>query len=293
MSKTARFRDLNIVTDMQTVSSIKDLRRTIADWRRAGETIAFVPTMGNLHEGHLELVRQAEQKADRVVVSIFVNPTQFGPHEDFDRYPRTEVEDGKKLAAIKADLLFLPSVEEIYPEPSQTYISVPVLSSRLCGNNRPGHFDGVALVVCKLLNIIQPDALMLGEKDFQQLTIIRRMVFDLNLPVSIHSVATHREPDGLAMSSRNGYLNQEQRRLAPMLFEALCNVRDAIATGNADYTKLTQSAIKKLTDAGFDVDYFDICRSSDLTLATTDDKDVAILVAARLGSTRLIDNIIS
>lgn len=276
---------------MQTVSSVEALRSQVRQWRQAGLSIAFVPTMGNLHDGHIQLVAQAKQQADKVVVSIFVNPTQFGPNEDFASYPRTEHQDQQRLVACDTDLLFLPSVETLYPSGSQTQISVTGLSSLHCGAHRPGHFDGVALIVCKLLNIVQPDLLLLGEKDFQQLAVIRTMVADLNLPISIQGVATVRDSDGLAMSSRNGYLSEHQRKIAPQLYQALISARGAILAGNADLQAISEQQIQTLQQAGFSVDYFNICRSNDLAPAGDDDQDLVILVAARLGKTRLIDNV--
>lgn len=276
---------------METLTSVQDVRACIQQWRQAGQSIAFVPTMGNLHAGHIKLLTTAKQKADKVAASIFVNPAQFGPNEDFNSYPRTESQDSESLLANGADLLFLPPVTEIYPQPPQTAISVKTLSKLYCGASRPGHFDGVALVVCKLLNIIQPDLLLLGEKDFQQLAIIRRMISDLNMPVEVQSVATVREADGLAMSSRNNYLSTPQRQLAPMLFQALCEARDAILSGNRDFQAVTGQQIQILQQAGFTVDYFTVCRSSDLMEADKNDLSLVILIAAKLGATRLIDNI--
>lgn len=276
---------------MQTVNRIADLRQTVAQWRRAGLKIAFVPTMGNLHAGHLQLVKTAQQHADKVVVSIFVNPTQFGPNEDFASYPRTEQQDVEQLAAINTDLLFLPTVVEIYPQPLQTKISVQGLSGMHCGASRPGHFDGVAVVVCKLLNMVQPDLLLLGEKDFQQLAVVRRMVFDLSLPVEIQGVPTVRENDGLAMSSRNGYLTAEQRQVAPKLYQALCAARDAIQQHQAGDQQILDQQSQALQQAGFDIDYFHLCRSDDLQPANAEDQDLVLLIAARLGKTRLIDNV--
>lgn len=276
---------------MHTVTTVEVLRQTIRQWRQAGQKIAFVPTMGNLHAGHIKLVETARQHAERVVVSIFVNPTQFGPNEDFASYPRTEQQDREKLLGSGADLLFLPSVSEMYPQPIQTHISVLGLSTLHCGASRPGHFDGVALVVCKLLNIVQPDTLLLGEKDFQQLAVIRQMTADLNIPVTIQGVATVREADGLAMSSRNGYLSTSDRQLAPLLYQTLCSARDAILSGDKAYQKLADRQSQILQQAGFLLDYFHVCRSTDLLPATTDDLDLVILTAAKLGKTRLIDNL--
>lgn len=276
---------------MQTIKTIKALRATIRQWRQAGQSIAFVPTMGNLHDGHIKLVETARHQADKVVVSIFVNPTQFGPNEDFASYPRTESQDQDKLIACGADLLFLPTVEEMYPQPLQTQVSVKNLSILHCGASRPGHFDGVAVVVCKLLNMVQPDLLLLGEKDFQQLAVIRRMVTDLNIPVEIQGVPTVRETDGLAMSSRNGYLSESERQVAPLLYRSLLTVRDAILKGPDDYRTIIERQAEVLQRAGFMLDYFQVCRSVDLLPATASDQNLVVLIAAKLGKTRLIDNL--
>lgn len=276
---------------MQTVTTIDALRSAISLWRIEEQRIAFVPTMGNLHAGHIKLIETARQYAERVVVSIFVNPTQFGPNEDFASYPRTEQQDQEKLQACGADLLFLPSLVQMYPQPIKTHISVTHLASLHCGASRPGHFDGVALVVCKLLNMVSPDALLLGEKDFQQLAVIRQMVSDLNMPVTIHGVPTVREADGLAMSSRNGYLSAAERQTAPMLYQVLCKVRQAILSGVSDYQTLLLEQGQALQQAGFVVDYLQVCRQDDLSSATLADPDLVVLIAAKLGKTRLIDNI--
>lgn len=276
---------------MQTINTIKNLTATIKNWKQSGLTIALVPTMGNLHAGHLKLVTEAQAKADKVVVSIFVNPTQFGVGEDFDSYPRTEQQDAKQLAARNVDVLFLPAVEEIYHREAQTVISVTKLSQLHCGLSRPGHFDGVATVVCKLFNMVQPELAFFGEKDFQQLAVIRTMVRDLNMPVKIHAIATLRETDGLAMSSRNGYLTAEQREIAPKLYQALCAARDAVLVRNADFSQIEQQQQKNLTNLGFTVDYFSICNADNLLPAKADDNELVILAAARLGKPRLIDNI--
>lgn len=276
---------------MQTVNNVAELRQTIRQWRQAGHSIGFVPTMGNLHVGHIRLVETAKTQADKVVASIFVNPTQFGPNEDYDNYPRTESQDAEKLAACGADLLFLPGVAEIYPQASQTRVSVAGLSALHCGASRPGHFDGVALVVCKLLNMVQPDCLLMGEKDFQQLALIRQMVADLNITVTVHGVATVREADGLAMSSRNGYLTESQRQAAPALYRALIAARDKLLAGAADYRAVEDSAKLTLQAAGFNVDYFSVCRSADLQPARPGDAELVVLAAAKLGATRLIDNV--
>ncbi|MDD5579190.1 MAG: pantoate--beta-alanine ligase [Methylobacter sp.] len=276
---------------MQTVKTVPELRHAIRVWRLAGESIAFVPTMGNLHEGHLKLVTVARQKADKVVASIFINPTQFGVGEDFATYPRTELEDQDKLNAANTDLLFLPAVPEVYAEDANTVVTVTGLSELYCGASRPGHFNGVATVVCKLFNMVQPDIALFGLKDFQQLTVIRAMVRDLNIPVEIAGVETVREADGLAMSSRNSYLTAEERVTAPKLYEALCAARVAILSGNRSYAEIEQNAWLFLQKFGFQPDYFCVCRSQDLKKAEVDDSDLVLLAAAKLGKTRLIDNL--
>ncbi len=276
---------------MQIVKTVSALQATLKIWRQAGEIIAFVPTMGNLHRGHLQLVQAAKTRANRVVVSIFVNPTQFGVGEDFESYPRTEQEDRQKLHEAATDLLFLPAVTEVYRPDAQTVISVTGVSGRYCGASRPGHFAGVATVVCKLFNIVQPDIAVFGEKDFQQLAVIRAMVRDLNIPVDILSVATVREASGLAMSSRNHYLSAEERNIAASLYKSLCTAQEAILLGGQTYSEIERQALQYLQQAGFQPDYFSICRSQDLQAATTDDSELVILAAAKLGKTRLIDNV--
>ena len=276
---------------MQIVESIEALREAVRQWRLAGNYIALVPTMGNLHQGHLTLVRAAQKKADRVVVSIFVNPAQFVEGDDFNAYPRTAEEDQVKLQNINTDLLFLPKVETIYPSGSNTSVTVRGLSDLYCGAVRVGHFSGVATIVCKLFNMVQPDIALFGEKDWQQLAVIRCMVKDLNMPVQIAGVATVREADGLAMSSRNGYLNNVERTVAANLYQSLCTARDLIMAGEKDYKLIEQQQLRFLQNVGFSPDYFSICRGSDLQPATTLDRELVILVAAKLGKARLIDNI--
>ena len=268
---------------MRIVSTVCELREQVKTWRSAGESIAFVPTMGNLHAGHLHLVNTAKKKADRVVVSIFVNPTQFGAGEDFETYPRTEQEDQEKLQAEGADLLFLPSVAEIYAPDARTAVTVTGLSDLYCGASRPGHFSGVATVVCKLFNMVQPDIALFGLKDFQQLTVIKTMVRDLNIPVKIVGVETVRELSGLAMSSRNGYLTDGEKQVAPKLYHSLCAARDAILTGNTAYADLEQQALQFLQQAGFQPDYFSVSRSSDLKKADANDVDLVILASGKVG----------
>jgi len=273
--------------------SISALHETVREWRSQDLSVAFVPTMGNLHAGHLHLVREAKQLADRVVVSIFVNPTQFSPGEDFDAYPRTPVEDAEKLRRVAADLLFVPSAADLYPAGlgATTFVEVPGLSDALCGRFRPGHFRGVATIVSKLFNLVQPNIALFGEKDYQQLVIIRRMVADLNFSVRIHAVPTVREPNGLAMSSRNAYLTAEQKELAATLYRCLCRAAEAICRGEKDFERIERQQIETLQTAGFRPDYFSVRRESDLAPAGQDDVHLVILVAAWLGKARLIDNV--
>ena len=278
---------------MHTISTISELRILIANWRNAGQRVAFVPTMGNLHAGHLHLVQRARELAPRVVASIFVNPLQFGAGEDFDKYPRTLAADSAQLAAAGLDVLFTPTVGEMYPDgtESMTRIEVPELSNILCGVARPGHFAGVATVVAKLLNIVQPDVALFGEKDYQQLLVIKRMVADLCLPVAIIGVPTVREADGLAMSSRNGYLSQEERACAPLLYQTLLGVVQCLQNGERDYALLETEAVARLRESGFRPDYVSIRRAHDLGEPTLRDSALTVLGAAWLGKARLIDNI--
>jgi len=267
------------------------LREQTAQWRRQGESIALVPTMGNLHAGHLSLVEDARRHCRRVVVSIFVNPTQFGPGEDYAGYPRTPGEDAAALRRAAVDLLFQPAAAEIYPAGSATVVEVPGLSAQLCGQFRPGHFRGVTTVVCKLLNLVQPDLALFGEKDYQQLTLIRRMVEDLDLPVRIAGLPTVREADGLAMSSRNAYLTEAERRQAAGLFRTLQETAAELSSGNREFTSLEQRGAAALRGRGFEPDYLAIRRASDLALPVADTGEVVVLAAARLGRARLIDNL--
>lgn len=278
---------------MQTHSTITALRSALAPWREPGKRIALVPTMGNLHEGHLALVNRAAHYADCVVVSIFVNPIQFGPGEDFLSYPRTLEEDSLKLAEAGVCLLFAPPVEEMYPAGAtgQTQVEVPGLSDILCGASRPGHFRGVATVVSKLFNIIQPHTAVFGEKDFQQLMVIRRMVADLCMPVEIVGAPTTREPDGLAMSSRNRYLDADARARAPALYRTLGEVAERLCSGRRDYAVLEGEAQRTLENAGFRPDYLSIRRSADLQPPAGDDGALVVLAAAHLDGARLIDNL--
>ncbi len=278
---------------MRTYSHNATLNAALRTFRQDGQTIAFVPTMGNLHEGHLDLVRKARQLCDIVVVSIFVNPLQFGANEDLDAYPRTMAADKEKLFSEGVHVLYTPEVDEIYPEgmAAQTLVHVPELGDTLCGSARPGHFDGVTTVVSKLFNIVQPDVAVFGEKDFQQLSIVRKMVADLCMPISIVGVATGRDMDGLALSSRNGYLSLTQRSIAPVLHATLNTCREAIACGFDNFLQLESHARMKLLEAGFEPDYFSICDARTLKTVTDATEEIAILAAARLGNTRLIDNV--
>lgn len=275
---------------MKTVRTVAAMRNEIRVWRLEGKSVAFVPTMGNFHDGHLKLVAEACKKADRVVVSIFVNPTQFGAGEDFESYPRTEAEDREKLEAAGADLLFLPPVSEIYVPDARTVVTVTGLSELYCGSSRPGHFDGVVTVVCKLFNMVQPDWALFGQKDFQQLMLIKIMVRDLNIPVEIIPVATVREESGLAMSSRNGYLSDAEKKIASKLYQVLCIAKNEVLAEQS-YADIERKALSLLSEAGFRMDYFTICRQSDLKKAESSDRELVILAAAKLGKARLIDNI--
>lgn len=276
---------------MLTAHTIAAVRQQVLEWKRADLRVGFVPTMGNLHAGHISLVETAHHHADRVIASIFVNPTQFGPSEDFDAYPRTLEADREKLAAARCHLLFAPTMDEMYPGANRTWVDVDQLGEHLCGASRPGHFRGVTTVVSKLFNIVQPDVACFGEKDFQQLAIIRRMTRDLFFPVDIVGVPTIREPDGLAMSSRNGYLDAAQRRRAPEIHKVLQAVRSAIEAGERDHRSLESKYSQSLERAGFKVDYFQIVNADTLAPATLPDSRLVIAVAAKLGSTRLIDNV--
>lgn len=278
---------------MQTVNSIKELRAVIHAQRMAGKRIGFVPTMGNLHEGHITLVREGQQHADFMVSSVFVNPTQFVAGEDFDKYPRTLKDDRDKLAAVGCNLLFAPPVDEMYPGDQASWASVHVtqITERHCGAARPGHFDGVATVVTKLFNIVKPDVALFGKKDFQQLAVIRRMATALCFDIEIIGVDTVREANGLAMSSRNGYLTADEKERGAALYRNLCATRDAIQSGNTDFAALSTNANAQLADAGFQPEYFTVCRADTLEPAQAGDKSLVILAAARMGKARLIDNI--
>ncbi|SFB51257.1 pantoate--beta-alanine ligase [Pseudomonas sp. NFIX10] len=278
---------------MNTVKTVRELRAAVARARGEGKRIAFVPTMGNLHSGHVALVTKATQRADFVVASIFVNPLQFGAGEDLDKYPRTLAADQEKLLQAGCHLLFAPSVEEMYPDgmAGQTRVSVPQLSEGLCGASRPGHFEGVATVVSKLFNMVQPDIAVFGQKDFQQLAVIRALVHDLNMPIQIIGEPTVRAEDGLALSSRNGFLSPDQRAVAPVVYHVLNQIAEAIKQGQRDFPALIGEQLKQLEAAGLRPDYLEIRDAKTLRPASSEDRDLVILVAAFLGTTRLIDNL--
>lgn len=284
------------MVSVHTVRTVRAVREHVRAWRAAGETVAFAPTMGNLHRGHMSLAALAAAAADRVVMSIFVNPTQFGPTEDFGAYPRTLPEDTKLIdEAGGVDLLFVPEVREIYPFGAEDAVrlALPALSRELCGASRPGHFDGVASVVCRLLNAVTPDVLFLGQKDYQQFVLMQRMIEDLRMPVDLRMGPTVREADGLALSSRNRYLTAEERAAAPALHAALVRVTAALRAGATDRRALCNAARAELEQAGFRPDYVEIRRREDLAAADAElspDRSI-VLGAAWLGRARLIDNL--
>ncbi|MGB3462110.1 MAG: pantoate--beta-alanine ligase [Rhodanobacter lindaniclasticus] len=279
---------------MQTVQDAPALRAAVRGWRGKGQTVGFVPTMGNLHAGHQSLVRLARARADRVVASVFVNPTQFGPNEDFERYPRTLVHDQAALADEGCDLLFAPEVPTIYPYGAEFSVSlrVPQITTMLEGAHRPGHFDGVATVVCKLFNLVTPDLAVFGQKDFQQLKVIERMVRDLSLPVKVIGAPIARDDDGLALSSRNQYLSAQERARAPLIHDTLLKMRELLHQGHP-WRAVEQVAEAQLSRAGFVPDYAAIRRAGDLAEPDDGQRDgLVALIAARLGGTRLIDNLL-
>lgn len=277
---------------MIVVHSKQELDEQLAEWRQHDEHIALVSTMGNLHAGHLSLVALAREHAERVVVSIFVNPTQFGKDEDFEDYPRTLERDVRRLKTSATDLIFAPSVETMYPFglKDATTVSVPRITENFCGASRPGHFDGVTTVVARLFGLVQPDSAVFGQKDYQQQLVIRHMSQDLNLPVSIITGETVREEDGLAMSSRNQYLTDDERAIAPVLYQVLSGVAGELQNGRRNYEELETESIAKLSDAGFDVDYFSIRRAQNLEIPDRDCDELVVLAAAHLDNARLIDN---
>lgn len=280
---------------MSLIKTVSELRDLVSKWKRQGLSIGFVPTMGNLHSGHLSLVDLAKQHADRVVVSIFVNPLQFGPNEDFEQYPRTLEADCQQLKQQGVDLVFAPSVNEMYPQGQiQTRVcAADALSNILEGASRPQHFDGVTTVVAKLFHLVQPDTAIFGQKDYQQWRIVEQMVQDLSMPIEIVCAPIGRDQDGLALSSRNQYLDEQQRKIAPHLHQALKGMAQSIEGGQRTFTELEQQATAVLLQKGFDqVDYIKVVEARSLTLPVDTDKELVILAVARLGKTRLLDNLI-
>ena len=275
---------------MKTETTIQGLTASLAPARSSKKLIGFVPTMGNLHEGHLTLVREAKKLCDVVVVSIFVNPIQFGAGEDFDSYPRTLEQDSRSLADVGCDITFAPTVEQMYgTQPRLTNISVGQITDDLCGKSRPGHFDGVAVVVTKLFNIVQPDFAFFGQKDYQQLAVIRQLVQDLNMPLEVIGVPIVRAEDGLALSSRNGYLTEQQRAAAPTIYQLLKQAEQQLHEGQA-LSQVLENISAQLTQAGFVVDYVE-ARQTNLQPIQQFDQNLVLFIAAKLGSTRLIDNL--
>jgi pantoate--beta-alanine ligase len=278
---------------MQKVDSVGALRAQIKAWRQQHLSVAFVPTMGNLHKGHLSLVKRAQALADKVVVSIFVNPLQFDNKDDLVSYPRTVEADIEQLTLANCDLVFTPSAYVMYPDgmKNHTNVVVPGMDDKLCGKNRPGHFDGVATVVSKFFNMVQADIAIFGEKDYQQLLLIKKLVNDLNIPIEVIACETYREKSGLAMSSRNQYLTKPEQKKAAVLYQTLNFVKAQLEQGEHDFIDLQQQALDKLKSAGFTPDYVEVRRAEDLELAEVEDKQLRILAAAHLGKARLIDNI--
>lgn len=278
---------------MHTISNKHSLRQLLNETRNPGKTIGLVPTMGNLHEGHLELVKIAKTKADFVVCSIFVNPLQFGPTEDLAAYPRTLGEDIAKLATVNCDCLFIPAVSEIYGGDlkAQSTVHIPELTKLYCGKSRPGHFEGVATIVCKLFNLVQPDMAVFGLKDYQQFLVIRKMIADLEFDIDLVGVEIQREAHGLALSSRNRYLSEEQQQKAALIYQSLLDIEKRIRKGNQDFEGLEALARQRLYDSGFVVDYFSICNANTLQAASKQDREFAILAAVQVGPSRLLDNV--
>ena len=284
-----------MANDPLTVTTVRAARLRVLEWQAGRQTVALVPTMGNLHRAHMSLVDQVKKLADRVVCSVFVNPTQFGPSEDFQAYPRTLAEDERLLSAQGVDLIFAPTVNEIYPFGTEAavQVTVPGLTDDLCGASRPGHFAGVATVVCRLLNVIGPDYAVFGEKDYQQLLVLTRMVEDLRIPVEVIRAPIVRDDDGLALSSRNRYLTPEERRIAPKLNAVLRSLRDAVRGGDHNYGALMERAKHTLQVAGFRPDYLEIRLAKDISVPVgpVAADDLIVLAAAWLGKARLLDNL--
>jgi pantoate--beta-alanine ligase len=279
---------------MEVIEDKAALKELLLEWRQHSEHVAIVPTMGNLHSGHASLVELAREHAERVVVTVFVNPTQFAEGEDFEDYPRTLERDKRRLQRVNADILFVPNVETLYPFgiENATSVTVPGLTENFCGSFRPGHFDGVTTVVARLFALVQPDVAVFGQKDYQQQLVIRRMVDDLGLPINIITAPTVREEDGLAMSSRNAYLSDEERAIAPKIHEVLESAGEALQSGKRNFEELEKSASKQLSEAGFEVEYVAIRRALDLSVPNRDCDELVLMVAAHLGKARLIDNIV-
>lgn len=280
---------------MHVFKTVSSLREQVAQWKQQSLKVGFVPTMGNLHAGHLSLIKEAFKHCDKVVASIFVNPLQFGPNEDFEQYPRTFEADQQKLIAEKTDAVFYPSVDEMYPNGQiQTKVQVPqALTGLLEGASRPGHFDGVTTVVNKLFNMVQPDVAVFGQKDYQQFAVIQQMVDDMAMPIQLIRAPIGRDTDGLALSSRNQYLSQEQRRIAPKLHTVLLDIQCSIESGNHDFLAMANIATQSLLEEGFDeVDYIQIVHPQTLLASKPSDTSFVILAVAKLGTTRLLDNIL-
>ncbi len=279
---------------MEVIQSKEELQELIAAWRDEDEHVALVPTMGNLHQGHGRLVEIAREHAERVVVSVYVNPTQFGEGEDFEEYPRTLERDTRRLKHVGADVLFVPDDDTVYPfgHDCATVVSVPGLTENFCGAVRPGHFDGVTTVVARLFAIVQPEVAVFGQKDYQQQLVIRYMTEDLSLPIRIITAATVREDDGLAMSSRNAYLTEEERLVAPKLHQVLEQIGARLQSGDRDFAVMEQEGADELGAAGFKLDYLAIRRAENLTQPDRDCDDLVVLAAGKLGKARLIDNVV-
>ncbi|GIU48883.1 MULTISPECIES: pantoate--beta-alanine ligase [Shewanella] len=277
---------------MITTANIAEIRAQVKQWHMQGDTVAFVPTMGNLHKGHITLVTEALKRADHVVVSIFVNPMQFGQNEDLDAYPRTLAADSEALVSAGAELLFTPTPDIIYPKglEQQTFVEVPNIGDEFCGASRPGHFRGVATVVCKLFNIVQADVAVFGRKDYQQLMVIKAMAEDLSLPIKIIGIDTIREASGLAMSSRNGYLTLEQKQQAAAIKRCMDKLASEVTNGE-NIEQSESLAVDFLVKSGFKMDYLSVRNATNLAPVTSEDNNLVILVAAYLGNTRLIDNL--
>lgn len=279
---------------MEAVTTRDEIRELHEGWRHHGEHVAIVPTMGNLHAGHLSLVELAREHAERVVVTVFVNPTQFGEGEDFEDYPRTLKRDMQRLRKFEADVIFAPDVDTVYPFglDKATIVSVPGLTRNFCGASRPGHFDGVTTVVARLFALVQPDVAIFGQKDYQQQLVIRHMTADLSLPIRIVTAPTVREPDGLAMSSRNQYLSEAERAVAPQLHAVLETIGAQLQSGRRNFDELETEARRTLGAVGFVPDYVAIRRAENLEPPDRDCDELVLLAAAHLGKARLIDNVV-